>query len=71
MARIKIEGVLDHLDNELRQALEEAVRSSIPDANYDIRRLYKDFVRAAERKCSTWERIPDRYVQNDAGQALG
>lgn len=56
MTRIKVEAVLEHLDHELSR--EDAVRSSIPNANFDRRGLYKDFVKAAYRKCSTWRRFP-------------
>ena len=63
MARIKIEGILDHLDRELARALEDTVRAEFPNASFDARSLYRNFVRAAYRKCSTWERVPDRYVE--------
>lgn len=65
MARVKIEGVLDHLDSDLRQALEKAVRKVIPDAAFDGRRLYKEFVRQAYRKCSVWESVPDSCIEAD------
>jgi len=63
MARVKIEGVLEHLDSDLARALEEAIRSEIPGAQFDSRSVYRAFVRAAYRKCSTWESVPDRYVE--------
>jgi hypothetical protein len=65
MARIKIENVLEHLDHDLSRALEDAVHATIPNAIFDRRTLYKSFVKAAYRKCSVWERVPDRYVEND------
>jgi hypothetical protein len=65
MARVKIEGILEHLDGELSRALDDTLRRAFPDLNFNARSLYRDFVRAADRKCSTWERVPDRYVEND------
>jgi hypothetical protein len=65
MARIKIEGILEHLDGELSRALEDTLRRAFPDSKFNARNLYRDFVRAADRKCSTWEQVPDRYIEND------
>lgn len=65
MARIKIVGILEHLDSELSRALEDTLRRAFPDSNFNARSLYRDFVRAADRKCNTWERVPDRYVEHD------
>ena len=65
MARVKIEGILEHLDTELSRALEDTLRRAFPNADFNARSLYRDFVRAADRKCSTWERIPDRFVESD------
>lgn len=62
MAKIKIDDILDHLDYELRRALEDAVLEIIPNARFDPHQLYRAFTRAAYRKCSTWESVPDRYV---------
>ena len=63
MARIKVEEVLESLDHELRRALGDAVRQSIPNANFDERTLYKAFCKAAYRRCSIWETVPDMYVE--------
>jgi hypothetical protein len=65
MARVKIEEIVDHLSTEMRKALSIAVNNSIPDADFDERQLFRDFRRAVGRKCSTWERVPDHYVEND------
>lgn len=63
MARIKVEEVLDSLDSDLRVALGRAVRSTMPNAVFDERQLYKAFVREAYKKCSIWETVPDHYVE--------
>lgn len=63
MAKIKVEDVLDSLDSDLRVALGNAVREVIPNAQFDERELYKAFCRAAYRRCSVWEAVPDRYVE--------
>lgn len=66
MAKIKIEDVIEHLDSEMRSALADAVSRVLPnDVLIDERQLFREFVRAVGRKCSTWETIPDRYVQPD------
>jgi len=65
MARVKIEDIVDHLSVEMQKALEEAVRKVLPDAEFDRRTLFREFTRSVSRKCSTWERVPDHYVEKD------
>ena len=65
MARIKIENIVDHLDSEFRKALRDTVLTAVPDAFVDERDLFRVFKRAVARRCSTWEAVPDRYVEHD------
>ena|SRR2546425_677867 len=65
MARVKIEDIVDHLSSEMRRALEDAVKATISDAEFDSHELYRSFRRAVGRKCSTWEQVPDHYVELD------
>jgi hypothetical protein len=61
MARVRIESILDHLSSDLRRALEDAL-SRVGADRVDARQLYREFVRAADRKCNTWESVPDSSV---------
>ena len=63
MAKIKIEDIVDHLDSDIRRALEDAVREVSPNATFDSYELFRAFRRAVGRKCNTWEQVPDQYVQ--------
>lgn len=63
MARIKIEGVIDHLDYQMRRALEDSVEIVTENSDFDTHELFREFRRAVSRKCSTWERVPDRLVE--------
>ena len=65
MARIKIERVLEHLDSDIIRALEETLKTHFPNVRFDEREVYRTFLRAVDRKCSTWERIPDHFVEKD------
>jgi len=65
MARIKPEECIDHLDTDIRNALEAAVRETIPGATFDKYQLFRAFKRAVGRKCNTWERVPGAYVDAD------
>jgi len=65
MARVKIEEIVDHLSSEMRRALEEAVNECARDADVDAYDLFRAFKRAVRRKCSTWERVPDQYVEKN------
>lgn len=61
-SKVKIEGILDHLDRDLTKALDDAIHAHLPNAQFDVKRLYKDFVKHAYRRCSVWEQVPDQYV---------
>lgn len=65
MARVKIEEIIEQLDSDLRKALRDAVRQVIPNVDFDDRRLFREFVRAVRRKCSTWETVNDGFVEKD------
>jgi hypothetical protein len=61
-ARVRIEEIVDHLDSGMRKALADAVREVLPEVEFDLYALFRAFKRAVGRKCSTWENVPDRYV---------
>ena len=63
MARVKIESIIEHLDNDMKRALEDAVGSVLPDADLDRSELFRAFRRAISRKCSTWVSVPDQHVE--------
>lgn len=63
MAQIQPEEIVDHLRNEMRKALEEAVKEVIPSAVFDAHDLFRAFKRAVRHKCSTWEQVPDNFVK--------
>ena len=65
MARVKMEDIVDHLSSEIRRALQDAVSQNIPKAQFDERQLFRDFKRAAYKRCSVWEHVPDEYVDTD------
>ena len=65
MARVKIEGIIDHLDTEIQRALEETVRAVVHPADFDAHELFREFKRNVGRRCSTWERVPDKYVEKE------
>lgn len=63
MASVKMEEIVDHLSTEVRRALENSVRQVAPDARIDSYELFRAFRREIGRRCSTWEKIPDHYVE--------
>jgi len=64
MARIKIQNIIERMDYDMRRALRDAVERTLPEMEYlDDRELFRNFVRAVGRKCSTWERVSDSYVE--------
>ena len=54
MAKVKIEEIISHLDSDMRNALADAVSRVVPnDVWIDRHQLFREFVRAVRRKCST------------------
>ena len=69
MARVKIEEIVDHLGSEFRKALADAISKEIPNAQFDQYQIFRTFKRAVGRKCSTWETVPDHYVETEQGKS--
>lgn len=65
MARVKIEDIIDHLDTEIRKALEATVKEAYPEVNVDSHKIFRIFKRKVSSKCNTWERVPDQYVERE------
>jgi hypothetical protein len=63
MAEIKIESVIEHLDNEFRNALEDTLKQFAPQANVDKYEVFRFFLRRVYQRCNTWERIPENLVK--------
>jgi hypothetical protein len=63
MTRVKIESIIEHLDYDMKRALEDAVSRVVPDVDLDRAGLYREFRRAVGRKCSTWVTVPDDHVE--------
>lgn len=62
MARVKIQSIIEHLDYDMKRALEDAVSHVLPDADVDRAEIYREFRRAVGRKCSTWVNVPDSDI---------
>lgn len=63
MAQVKIESIIEHLDYDIKRALERAVQDVAPSTVIDRNHFYRQFLRAINRQCSTWTRVPDSYVK--------
>jgi hypothetical protein len=63
MARVKIEEILDHLDSDIRNALQQTLEEHFPDQEFNPREVFRTFKRMVSRKCNTWETVPDKYVE--------
>lgn len=65
MAKVKIEEVIDHIDYDIRRALEETIKHHFPDTSFSSHEVFRTFKRMVGRKCNTWENVPDDYVEKD------
>jgi hypothetical protein len=62
MARVKVEEIVDHLDTEFRKALRDTFNELAPNADIDERAAFRFFKRRVGRHTSSWESVPDSYV---------
>ena len=63
MAQVNIEEIIDYLSSDLRQALEQAVKRVIPDAEFNRNVLFREFIKSVRRRCNIWEQVPDIYIR--------
>lgn len=63
MARVKVEGVIQHLSTPIRAALEEAVLSAYPFQTVNRDDIYREFRVALAKRCRAWEEVPDEFVE--------
>jgi hypothetical protein len=65
MARIRPNDIFDHLNPQMRAALDEAVDRTLPGVEVDKRQLYLAFRRALSAKLKPWESVPAASVDAD------
>jgi hypothetical protein len=65
VARIRPVDIFDHLNPQMRAALDEAVVQALPDVEVDKRQLYLEFRRALALKLKQWENVPNAAVDAD------
>ena len=65
MARVKIDSIIEQLGPEFRRALEAAVEEVQPNNHIDSHDLFRGVKRSVSRKCGTWVRVSDSYVEKD------
>ena len=65
MARIRPNDIFDHLNPQMRAALDEAVDKTLPGIEVDKRQLSLAFRRAMAAKLKPWENVPPATVDAD------
>lgn len=64
MAKVKIEEFIEHLDREIRKALEATLREHFPDQDYNSRTVFKTFQKEITKKCNSWEDVPNKFIRS-------
>jgi hypothetical protein len=64
MARVKVDEIVGSLDNEFKRALADTMNHFAPEVRCDRNEVFRFFQRRIYQHCSSWEDVPDRYVQN-------
>ncbi len=62
MARIKINGFLDELEEELSKAMTSTLRKHFEKDQYSSKEFYKTFKKELIERCNNWESIPNKYI---------
>ena len=62
MAKIDIPEVIEAFDRDFREALAEAVESTIKDAQFDPKNLYSNFIKLIKRRFLHPRGVDDKYV---------
>jgi hypothetical protein len=62
MAKLDIEGLLDHLHAEIHTAMDLALRQADPSGQVDRQTLTTAFLRALQERCAFRETVPDRLL---------
>jgi len=65
MAKVNIEEFVDHLEVEVRKALEATMREHFPDQDFNSRAVFKSFKHRMVQKCNSWESIPNKYIRSE------
>jgi len=63
MAKLNIDKVVDHLEDEFRRALQLTIKEHFPDQDFNARAVYKTFKEELYKKCNDWEDIPNKYLK--------
>lgn len=64
MAKVKIDGLINELEDELRKALTSTLRKHFENDQYSAKEVYKTFQKELVEKCNSWEEIPNKWVKN-------
>jgi hypothetical protein len=63
MAQVKIEKLIDYLDNEFKGALEDTFQHFAPSTRTGRDEIFRFFLNRVYHRCNIWERIPDDVVK--------
>lgn len=65
MAKVNIEGVMDHLEDEFRKALRATLREHFSEKDFNSRAVFKTFKQEVYKKCNVWESIPNKNIRSE------
>lgn len=64
MAKINIQEIIDHMENDMRKSLDATMREHFPDQDFNSRAVYKSFLKQVNKRCRIWETIPNKYIKS-------
>jgi len=64
MAKVKIEGFISELEEELKKALTSTLRKHFENDQYSAKEVYRTFQKELVEKCNSWEEVPNKFIKN-------
>ena len=64
MAKIKVDGLVEEMETEFKQALLSTLRRHFDKDIYSEKAVTKTFLAQLKEKCNSWEEVPNKYIKS-------
>ncbi len=63
MAEIEVSKIIGDMENEIKHAMQDAMKHVLPDANIDYNIFFREFKNEIEHRCPKWKTIDDSHIK--------
>ncbi len=64
MAKIKVDGLVEEMETEFKQALLSTLRRHFDKDTYSENEVVKTFMAQLKEKCNSWEEVPNKFIRS-------